>query len=340
MSFYSLITGNYKINIIGDAEFLEKNDREKGFAEHYTKNIKPLVKMYEESRKECLLRATIKSRIITPVSLALILAYLAFNGYVEAINQHFWELLVLLIVVELVVIYFFVYAPLLKFQSSVKEHVFPHIISFLGNYTYRANNIEGVSAYKAWGIIPDHGSESSEDEFTGNYSGVDFHMFETHLKTTRASGGDEEISKTETVFKGIVIAMKTTKIFRGRTIIYTNIGVIGNWIRKRFKNLERVQLEDPRFEKLFEVLSNNQIEARYLITPSFMERLLELVKAFHSNKIQCSFLNKKLLIMIPIEKNLFECGSFFEPADFIQESRMLIREVGIIHEIIDILKLR
>ena len=37
-----------------------------------------------------------------------------------------------------------------------------------------------------------------------------------------------------------------------------------------------MKLENPDFEKTFDVYSTDQIEARYLLSPSMMERLLAL----------------------------------------------------------------
>ncbi len=39
---------------------------------------------------------------------------------------------------------------------------------------------------------------------------------------------------------------------------------------------EMVHLEDPRFDGVFTVYSTDQVEARYLLTPTFMERLADL----------------------------------------------------------------
>ena len=46
------------------------------------------------------------------------------------------------------------------------------------------------------------------------------------------------------------------------------------------RTLEQISLEDPEFNKEFKLFSDNQIEARYIMTPSFMERLKYLQKYF------------------------------------------------------------
>lgn len=39
-----------------------------------------------------------------------------------------------------------------------------------------------------------------------------------------------------------------------------------------------VRLEDPEFEKIFVVYSSDEVEARYILSTSFMERLVEFRK--------------------------------------------------------------
>ncbi len=90
---------------------------------------------------------------------------------------------------------------------------------------------------------------------------------------------------------------------------------------------------------MFEVYSDDQVEARYLLTVTFIERLKELVENFGGKSIQCCFYNNKLLMMIPIEKDLFETGSIYEAEDFIDDSKSLLKELSLIFNIIDTLKL-
>lgn len=88
------------------------------------------------------------------------------------------------------------------------------------------------------------------------------------------------------------------KRFSGKTIVRKDSTPIGNFLSGLTTKLERVTLEDPIFERQFEVYSNDQVEARYLLTTSFMERLLEL-SALYDNKIECCFYDDNLLLKIP-----------------------------------------
>ena len=64
--------------------------------------------------------------------------------------------------------------------------------------------------------------------------------------------------------------------------------IICSFIEKQ-KSMQTVKLESTNFEKRFNVFSKNQVEARYLLTPTFIEKFTRLYTAFGTNKAKCSF---------------------------------------------------
>ena len=86
---------------------------------------------------------------------------------------------------------------------------------------------------------------------------------------------------------------------------------IAEKISKKYeKPLDKVNLEDPMFSKKFDVYSSDQIEARFWVTPAFMERFQNLTTAFGTKKAKCSFYDgDKIMFAISTDKNLFEIGN-------------------------------
>ena len=70
-----------------------------------------------------------------------------------------------------------------------------------------------------------------------------------------------------------------------------------------------------------------------------MERLLELAEIFDNAKIQLCFENNDLLMVIPLRKPIFEPGPITEPEDFIDDAQSLLKEMHLIFQIIETLKL-
>ena len=60
-------------------------------------------------------------------------------------------------------------------------------------------------------------------------------------------------------------------------------------------------MENPEFNREFVVKSSDQVEARYLITPAMMERLMELKKRFGDYRL--SFTDGRVRIALPGWRN-------------------------------------
>lgn len=77
---------------------------------------------------------------------------------------------------------------------------------------------------------------------------------------------------------------------------------------------QKVLLEGLSFMRRWSVLTDNQIEARYLLTPVFMEKIMEVKHFFHGRHVDFSFFDNKLLIAVHTRKDMFETTSLFTSA--------------------------
>ena len=105
------------------------------------------------------------------------------------------------------------------------------------------------------------------------------------------------------------------------------------------KEPNAVSLEDPVFNKKYDVYAEDQVEARYLITTSFMERLNNLKTAFETIKLKCSFFDGKLMFAISTNKNLFEIGNLFTKLTNPKTIETFYNQLNSIYEMIDYFKL-
>jgi hypothetical protein len=93
-------------------------------------------------------------------------------------------------------------------------------------------------------------------------------------------------------------------------------------------------LVDARFERAFEVYSTDQVEARTLMHPVFMERLLEMETIFKGKSVRCGFEMGDLLVAVE-GGDKFEAGSMFKPLADPERARKLITEIGLVFRLID-----
>ena len=73
---------------------------------------------------------------------------------------------------------------------------------------------------------------------------------------------------TTITFQGLFVKLQMNKNFNGKTVVSDGTA--------KTKGLKEVILEDPEFKNIWDVHSDDQVEARYLLTVTFMERLKEL----------------------------------------------------------------
>lgn len=103
------------------------------------------------------------------------------------------------------------------------------------------------------------------------------------------------------------------------------------------KNMKKLDLEDPKFNKKFNIYSKDEIEGRYLVTTGFMERLLELQTAFGTKNIKCAFFDKNIMFAISSHKDFFELGSLYQP--FGKDIKNFYKQIKSIYNMIDHFKL-
>lgn len=333
MNFISLVLGGAAIPHDGSFTYAGPEKHREAFGTHYQEKIQPLTRLIEESRIESLASYRKRARIacIGFVILAIIAAVL---------STRLQDPLLALFLAFAAGAGIFAWAqrPVKDYKTNIKGSVYPKVFEFFGDdFRFYEQSHWHVNSLKDFDILPSFNESRTEDFVSGSHRGVDLQLQEARLvQVSRDSKGR---TRRTTVFKGVFIQLGMNKSFKSKTIVKSDKGAIGNWFGNTFSSLENAALEDPVFEKQFQVYSNDQIEARYLLTTSFMERLLSLNKVFGGNNIQCSFYQNKLLIMIASKDNRFETSSIYQPATLEHEVTTLLHEMDEIFHIIETLKL-
>ena len=315
--------------------YVESEPYEEGFAEHYRTRLLPRVKNYEKKRIKALNVARIRCLKSIPIIIVLLGIILAISNS-DVLRKN--TINIFLISVGIIsVIVVFIYSSINKYKTSIKGNIFPRILEFAGDFVYKPNYSAPFAQYKKYDILPpfDPPASFSEDYVKGTYNNVNIEFFEARL----IRGANSKIKKP--VFNGVIAKISVNKKFSSKTIIRPDKGSFGDWVsgRKLPENQEVVRLEDPVFDKLFNVYSNDQIEARYLLTTTFMERLIEVEKAFGSQKIECSFYKQSLVMAIHLKKDWFEPGPITEIEDFQDDSKNLLADINSIFNICDTLQM-
>ncbi|HEX8900302.1 DUF3137 domain-containing protein [Vitreimonas sp.] len=227
------------------------------------------------------------------------------------------------------------YQPLAKVGQTLKRQYCAAIAEAMGaSFSLSGFSPPAFPRLQQLQLVPSFARSKFEDWFHGNYKDCSFDLYEAHLE--QRSTDSKGRTRYTTVFRGQLIRMHFPIEFLGVTIVRRDAGVFNVFGGGKAdgRQLERVRLVASEFEKAFEVWSTDQVEARYLLHPVMMERLIALETALHGKRIRCAFENGDLLVAVE-GGNLFEPGDLFKPLVDPSRARRIVDEIASVVKVMD-----
>lgn len=142
----------------------------------------------------------------------------------------------------------------------------------------------------------------------------------SELDAVHESGSGKNRSRV-TIFKGLFFIADFNKNFRTETIVLPDTAEkLFGWLGEKLQSMnifrgQLIKLEDPEFEQNFVVYGQDQIEARYILSPSLMQRIVDFKKRT-GQKVYLSFVGSMVYVAIWINRRLFEPRLFNTLLDF------------------------
>ena len=225
----------------------------------------------------------------------------------------------------------YAYWPLSMLNNQIKLRMLSTIADSIG-CKYKENDFQpvGLDRVRALGLLPHYDRASFEDWFNGQRFKCGFDLFEAHCEQKHT---DKNGTHWSTCFRGQLMRISFPKSFLGTTVVRRDRGWF-NFMDHFGSKLQRIGLEDPKFERDFEIYGSDQVEARELVHPVFMERLLALESKFDGKRIRCGFEGGDLLIAVE-GRNRFEAGSMFRPLADPERVRQVVTDIAEILRLID-----
>lgn len=204
--------------------------------------------------------------------------------------------------------------PIREAKKRVKIGINEGIAEALGiSYSHDGDEGREFELAKQFKLLPSHDRSSTEDYWSGVLDGYGFLLHEAHLQERRGSGKNR---RWVTVFRGAIIRISSGRRFHGTTLVQ-RAGKHQSWfgfggrkdsVKFGGHRLDAVDMVHPDFEDTFEVWSDDQVEARYLVDPLYVERLLEMENAFEGKDV-CSLFVEGDIIVAVRGGNMFEGGT-------------------------------
>lgn len=303
------------------------------FQEFYSSQVLPVLQQIDAERRQ-------SAKAVKNAALYSTIAGLIFTGILAA----FWQApdamiapcaLAPLILIPLVT--GIVYAQKAgEWKSRFKTEVIGRLVQYIGEgLRYHPN--DGISQQEFCTsrlFRTDIDRYSREDLLEGMVGKTKFRCSEIHAEyeteTTDSKGNRQ--THWHTIFKGLFVIADFHKHFNGVTVVLpdTEQGLFGrfgqtlqSWASKLGMTAgELVKLEDPEFEAVFKVYSTDQIEARYLLTPGLMKRILEFCKKINST-LHLSFIGSNLYLAIADTRNRLEAPGMFIATEKLLDPNLL-----------------
>lgn len=149
------------------------------------------------------------------------------------------------------------------------------------------------------GLFERQGKVGGDDLVRGRIGNTPFEACE--IDRSYSTGGEN--SQNVSVFHGLFFHLDFNKTIHGRTVVQPRDSA-GIRLASR-RDLARVTLENPEFESRFDVFSSNPIEARYILTPLLMERIVS-IRDQTNRPICLSFVDNRAFVAVHYGRALFE----------------------------------
>lgn len=284
----------------------------------------------EKARKKYLLYFWLLLLIAVAVLAIINLSLILFGSRETMFNDNYLGIMYILVAAAI----FIIQSPVKRFKKKVKNQVMEKMLGFFGSFRYVYQQNLSDTLLRKTCLFGDYENSEGDDFFDGAYKNTGIKVSEQKLtKTVRTRKGSRQV----TVFDGIIIQLDMNKNFKGQTVVKTDRGIFNKFYG--ISRMENIRLEDVFFEKEFEVYATDQIEARYVLTTGFMERMLKLKEAFRGKNIQFSFLGNKVIIAVKTSQDMFEVSSLFRKIPDYQKISEAFGQFAAVFSIIDILKL-
>ncbi len=270
----------------------------KELIEKYQKDVVPKLSRYEKERQKYFKQFKILN-IVTLTSYSIVLIVLLYQSI--KISNILLMLEALPLSIPFVIIWAVICRNIGKgFITKLKKIAMPYICSCFPNLRWVPERDHSTVEYQKSKVLIDFDYIRYDDCFEGKYKNVDFVIEEV---CTERQG--QKIGQKFPVFNGVVIQFKIHKKFNNsHTLIYPTYDVIFH--KSPLNHLHYTELEDVRFQKKYNVFTNDDVAARYLITPTLMEKINNIKSRFNAEQIYMAFYNEKLFLSLCTYENLFE----------------------------------
>jgi hypothetical protein len=237
----------------------------------------------------------------------MVLTALAVLVLALAYRTPLLTLAAILVVPVCVVWALFRFAPFLFWGERFEKAFFARVFEYFGLCVVDPPPTGFLDQFSFLALLPGGRTYEICCHAQGEFHGVACDIaLGRHATSNRGAFGSRSLRDGS-----LFVRLAYPKPFEGVTSVVPDYGAAVNFVRPRphaeDASVARVRLENPDFEAVFEVYSTDQVEARYLLTPRVMERVMALAKRFGS-EVRLAFARGQFYLVIEGESPYFTEG--------------------------------
>lgn len=283
------------------------------FRDFYEEELEPVLDEHEKRRRASLLAAGCMIAVLA-IAIVFILYAIRFSDY------RFPTLIIAFGVIFATTI---VHWCSCGFREKFKCDVVSRIARFV-NPELAYDHTRGIPqpVFDSARLFKKPNRYRTEDLFYGLIGETKIEFAEISAKRQTGYGKNKTV---KVLFSGVFFVADFNKNFTGNMVVVPDkaeaaLGWVGQKLQEMnvFRAGDLVALEDAEFEKLFAVYATDQQQARYILTPAFMRRMVDFRKRTDS-KYHLAFINSKMYLAFPAddkwEPNVYssiKCHSLYE----------------------------
>lgn len=182
----------------------------------------------------------------------------------------------------------------------------PLVKSVDKNFKYYPNHHINFDYFNDSNLFPQSPDLYYGDDYIGGViDGVEIEFCDLDIRT-------KSKNSTHTIFQGLFLVADFNKHFKYNTIVIPDTAqklfgdMVGNTLQKNNPNRKKlIKMDDIEFERRFVVYGDDEIETKYILSNSMMQRIVKLQKKSGKN-ILISFRDTKIFVAIEYNRELFE----------------------------------
>ena len=306
----------------------------KNFNNIFFKKIFNMIAPYEQERKRCFVFYSVCLAVLVGSIVLTYISLMNLNNLPDGMDSDIAFYMCFLPAVIGILLFCVAYSAAKGFELKIKRIIMPILLRGIEGFIWTERQTVDDALIRDSELIGNYNAVKVDDNFTGEYKNVGVSISEIELGEWRHSYVGRKNKTYERKFKGVIVVLYPEKEYKCKILIKKD-GLV-DFVPG---GLEKVNLEDPEFERKYNVYSNDQIESRYVLTTAFLNRFNNINLAFDASKIEASIKDSRIVIALSTTKDMFKVGSLHKAVCDYRQFKQLAEEFASILELIDELKL-